>query len=261
MSKLKVKRFKNENLRNEESFQFYTVFIDLFEDGSPKEDNPDADGTSGVPFSPSALGIEELFAPFLVLYDKADEALELIRKSATTEKIAEADTTRDLVLRGFTEAVHSAVNHFDDAKRDAARRLQVVLGHYGNLAIKSYDEETAAIYNLLQELTGANAADVSLLGLTDWVVQLEADNKAFSALMEARYAENAGKTELRMKNVRKELDRCYRDIIDFIDAKALVNGEATYAPFVKELNTRVERFAAILAQRKGRNGKKKDSED
>jgi hypothetical protein len=236
---MKIKRFRNEDLRNEEWFQFYTEFKEIIEERFP--------GT---------LNIEALFATFLILYANANETLEIIRKSATTEQLAEADTTRDIVFRGFYNAVQSALYHFDAMKRAAAKRLQVVLDHYGNIGRKSYDEETAAITNLLQDFTSAYASDIALLGLGDWLAQLDADNKAFRNLMKTRYTEDAGKTDLRMKDVRKDTDRIYRDIIDRIEALMLINGETEYAPFVKELNVRVERFADILAQRKGRAAKK-----
>jgi hypothetical protein len=240
---MKTKRFKNEDLRNEEWFQFYTEFKTLVEQ-----------------YTPAALNIDELFAVFLVLYSNSDEALEIIRKNAATGQLAEADTTRDIDFRGFAEAVKSALHHFDAAKREAARRLQITFDHYGNLARKPYDEETASIYNFVQEMNGKHASDIAVLGLNDWVIQLDADNKAFEALLKTRYAEDAGKTDLRMKDVRRETDRNYRDILDRIDALILINGDSAYAPFVKELNIRVERYSDIIAQRKGRSAKRKGKE-
>jgi hypothetical protein len=235
---MKIRRLRVENLRNEEWFQFFTEFKALAEQHSP-----------------AALNIDELFALFLVLYAGADEALEIIRKSASTEQIADADTARDTVFRGLAEAVQSALLHFDAVKREAARRLQITFDHYGNVARKSYDAETATIHNLIQELNGKHATDVATLGLGDWVTQLDADNRAFEALMNTRYSEEAGKTDFRMKEVRRETDRIYRDITDRLEALMLVNGDTAYVPFVKELNIRVERYADILAQRKGRSEK------
>ncbi|MDR2652936.1 MAG: DUF6261 family protein [Prevotellaceae bacterium] len=240
---MKIKRFRNENLRNEEWFQFYTEFKTLVEQ-----------------YTPAALNIDTLFATFLTLYDNADNTLEVIRKSAITEQLAEADNARDIVFRGFVEAVKSGLHHFDANRREAAKRLQIALNHYGNIARKSYDEETASIYNFLQEMNGAYAADVATLNLTDWITQLDADNRAFDALQQARYTEGEAKTDIRVVEVRKELDRNYRDILDRIDASILLNGETQYAPFVKALNIRVEHYSDIIAQRKGRAAKKKDDE-
>ena len=237
---MKCKRFKNEDLRNEEWFQFNTEVKSLVEQ-----------------YTPQTLEIENLFATFLSLYANADEALEIIRKSATTEQITEADAARDTVFRGFADAVKSANKHFDAVKRAAAKRLQIVFDTYGNLARKSYDEETALIYNFLQEMKGKYSNDIATLGLNDWVVQLETDNQTFETLMKTRDNETSTKTALRMKNVRTEADRCYRDILDRLDALMLVKGLLPYEPFVRDLNVRVERYSNTVAQRKGRNAAKR----
>ena len=239
---MKCKRFRNEDLRNEEWFQFYTEFKTLVEQ-----------------YNPETLDIDTLFTQFLSLYNDADEALEVIRKSADTKQIADADTTRDNVFRGFADAVKSAQNHFDSAKREAANRLQIVFDHYGNIARKSYDEETASIYNFIQDMKGSSAAEITTLGLGDWVTQLDSDNQAFEALMVDRYDETSSKTSLRMAEVRKETDRCYRDILDRLDALILINGNNDYTPFVKDLDTRVDRYSNIIAQRKGRSAAKKEN--
>lgn len=241
---MKCNRFKIELLRNQEWFQFYTDFK-----------------TAVSQFDSAILGIDALFANFLVLYNSADEVLEMIRKSATTEQIADADTNRDGTFRGLIDAIKSALNHFDPAKREAAKRLQIVVNTYGNLARKSYDEETASIYNFLQELNGDYAANITLLALNDWVVQLEADNKTFDTLMQNRYTEGSGKTNLRMQTIRLDTDRCYRDMLDRLDALMLINGDEVYAPFVNELNARSLRYENILAQRKGRAAAKKNKAD
>jgi hypothetical protein len=241
---MKCKRFKIKDLRNEEWFQFYSEFKMLVEQ-----------------YSPSVLNIDALFAIFTVLYADADKALEIIRKSPETEQLVEADNARDTVFRGFADAVKSGLNHFDPAKREAARRLQIVFDHYGNIARKSYDAETASIYNFIQEMNDAYAADVAALGLGDWVTQLNDDNQAFEKLMETRYTETGGKTGLRMNDVRKETDRNYLDMLDRIDASILLNGDAQYAPFVNALNVRADRYAGIIAMRKGRNVKKSDNQE
>ena len=241
---MKCNRFRVESLRNEEWFQFYTEFKSLVEQ-----------------YGSSALNIDTLFSVFASLYANADEALEVIRKSATTEQIEEADVVRDGTLRGFTDAVKSSKNHFDTEKRDAARKVQIVIDQYGNIARKAYDNETASIHNFLQEMRGNCSTDIAKLGLNEWIDELDNNNQTFSRLMDNRYTEGAGKTYLRMVDVREKTDRCYRDMIDRIDAIMLINGDEGYAPFVNELNVRVVRFENMLSARKGRSDSKKKKEE
>jgi len=99
-----------------------------------------------------------------------------------------------------------------------------------------------------------------LLGLVDWVNELERRNDAFVALQASRNSEEANRSELRMKKVRLEVDPAYRKIVERINALIIVNGEAPYAEFVKEVNARIGRAQDVIAQRKGHSGKAGDAE-
>jgi hypothetical protein len=239
---MKTNKIILKNLHNEEHFQFQTEFKD-----------------SVTKAGAETLQISDAFAIFLSFYAQEQEALQVIRKSATTGQLANADTDRDVIYRGLVDAIKSALNHFDVAKQAAAARFMIVFEQYGNVARKSYDEETAAITKLVGESRKGYAADVQSLGLTDWFNELNAKNQAFDMLMKGRYSEDAEKTELRMKQVRTEVDAAYRDIANRIDALILINGTKGFETFVNELNSRVDRYNNILVQRKGRNAKANDT--
>jgi hypothetical protein len=131
-----------------------------------------------------------------------------------------------------------------------------VFDHYGDVVHKSYDAETATIYNFLQEVNENNANDIAVLDLSEWIRRLDVVNKAFDTLQKQRYDENAKKAKLRMADIRKETNRNYRSMLNHIDASILLNGEAQHAPFVNALSVRVEHYTNIIAQRKGRAKKK-----
>jgi hypothetical protein len=241
---MKIARINLSNLRNEEHFQFQTEFKD--------EINL---------FGAKTLNIETAFATYLPLYEQEEKALQLIRKSAATDQLIEADTERDDIYRGLVDAIKSALKHFDPNKRAAASRLKVLFDQYGNVARKPYDEETAAINKIMVESKGAYAADITALAISDWFTMLETKNNAFDTIMKSRYSEEAGKTELRMNQVRLEVDATYREIMDRIDALILINGHRGYENFTREHNARVDKFSNTLAQRAGRKAKKSDKKE
>jgi len=241
---MEITKINLSNLRNEEHFQFQTEFKDLV-----------------IQTGASTLNIETQFTDYQILYDQEEEALQVIRKSATTEQLAEADTDRDILTRGATDAVKSGLNHFSEEKRMAAARLKILLDQYGNISRKPYDEETAAIYKLVKESQGPYAADVTTLDMADWFTELNTKNLAFETLMKSRYSEEAAKTELRMKQVRIDIDAGYRGIADRLDALMLINGTSGYEAFVRELNSRADKYNDILAQRKGRSVQKDDKKE
>jgi len=240
---MRIEKLKSEKLRNEEHFQFQTEFNDLV-----------------IRFYPETLGIEAAYAVYLPLYANETEALDVIQKSNLTSEIAVSDHKRDSTYRGFCDTVKGANNHFIPAKKDAASHIQIAIDHYGNINTKTYDEQTAAINSLIEDLNKEYTDDVATLGMDDWVAELQSNNNNFETLMDERYSADAGKTQLKMKEVRKEIDAAYRTITERVDALVVVNGSETYSPFVNELNKRVEKYNNTLAQRKGRNGKKDSTE-
>ncbi len=241
---MKIARINLAHLRNEEHFQLQTEFKAEISQ-----------------FSAKTLNIETAFASYLPLLQQEEEALQLIRKSATTEQLTDADIERDEIYRGLADAVKSALNHFDPAKRAAADRLKVLMDQFGNVARKPYNEETASISKLMVEVKGKYAGYVSTLGLTDWFTMLETKNNAFDALMKSRYSEDATRTELRMNQVRLAIDAAYREIVERIEALALVNGPLGYEAFIREHNARVDKFNNTLAQRVGRRAKSAETKE
>jgi hypothetical protein len=235
---MKILNLNLHKLRNEEWFQLFTEFRDLV-----------------LKYSPDALNIAELWATFLLLYADADTALEIIRKSADTALMIEADHVRDHTFRGFADAVKSARNHFDPAKRAAADKLTILFDHFGNLARKAPNEETAGIYNFLQELesgTPGTPLPVDILGLRDWAVRLSADNAAYEALVKDRNTEVAQRSKLRVKEVRRELQKVYHKMTARIEATMTLNGDVPpFTDFVNEWNAFLKRYANVLAQRTG----------
>jgi hypothetical protein len=237
---MKILSLNFYNLRNEEWFQLFTEFRDLV-----------------LKYNPNALNIAALWATFLLLYTDADTALEIIRKSVDTVLMIEADHVRDHTFRGFADAVKSARNHFDAAKRAAAEKLTVIFDHFGNLAQKAPNEETAGIHNLLQELdNGTPGTDlpVDILGLRDWAVRLAADNDAYEALVKDRNTEVASRSKLRMKEVRRELQDVYYKMTTRMEATVTLNGDVPpFTGFVNEWNAFLKRYSDVLAQRQGKH--------
>ena len=232
---MKVNKMNLEALRNEEHFQFMTDVKSLVEE-------------SGA----STLNIDQLFPTFTSLYGKEDIALEVIRKSALTNPIADADSQRDSVYRGFTLFVEAYSHSLDTDNAQAAQNIQVVIDHYGDVRSKPYNEETAAITNFLQDINSRCADDITTLNAQEWIDTLSSANQSFDALMNERFDENAGQEIVNMRDARRAIDKTYTQMIDRVNASILLNGETAYADFVNKLNERIDYFKNTIAIRKGR---------
>jgi len=239
---MKILNFALSRLHHDEHFQFHTSLKNLI-----------------LTFSLLVMKLGDLFTNFQQLLDNEGIALDKVLKSAITKQMEIADDLRDETFRGFCDAVKSGLKHFRADVRQAAQRLQVLLDRYGNLAVKPDDGETGSLIALINDLTTTYAADVAMVGLNEWVAELNANNLAFDNLKNSRYTEETKRTQLIMKQERVKVDAVYHQIVDLINAYALVEGEAPYADFINELNRRIKSHSNTLAIRQGLGAKDADA--
>jgi hypothetical protein len=204
-----------------------------------------------VKYNPQTLGVQPLYVLYRGALNNELDALDYIGKSELTAKIVGQDNKRDATYRGFIDFIKSATNHFEPANRDAANLVLNISSHYGNIARKTLDDETAAINDLARELSlPAPAQALTLLGANVWLNRLVEENNVFTELMKERYSETASKTSFRMKAMRVETDKYYHAMVSQIENQILA-GTAINGNFLRELNAVIERFKHILAQEIG----------
>jgi hypothetical protein len=229
---MKIGKIRLAGLRNDEHFQLHTEVKDL-----------------AGKFGTKALKVAAQFEAYLFAYSAEDEALKKVVKSAITADIQDADRRRDQLFRGMVDVNRALLNHFNPEVQGAAKRLKILFDTYGNLVQKPLNEETSALYNLLQDLNGKYAADTATAMLTEWAAELGAANEAFSKLMQDRYEETALKTDLVLKHCRTNVDDAYRAIVERIDALVVVEGEDAYSGFIRHLNAVVDKYSTALSRR------------
>ena len=245
-------------LRNEEWASFFRDFKQFVENTTAK-----------------VLKIERLFNLFLPLYALADDLIEQIRKSKITVRIADLDKLRDNTFHGLIYVIKSYRYHFDTIKTAAAKSLETIIDHYKDLADRPYEEESAGIQSFLQEIRTNYKNEVEILELTPWLEELERNNEEFKKAMLERTYEAVDKPEIKILDVRKDTDKCYKKIIEHIEAYVILKEEEAeedgankeaieeelkpFRDFVKVLNANIKYYLDTIAQRKGRA--KNDDDD
>jgi hypothetical protein len=223
---MKTTKLYLHNLLGEHHLQFFRLFKQQVEETGAE-----------------TLKIAPQFAAWLLLFLVEEGAFKKIPKSAFTEMLQSADGTRDTTFRGMSDANLSGTRHFNPAIAEAAKRIQIVLDTYGNLAAKPQNAETAAINNLLLELRSDKyAADVETVGLTDWLDELDKNNQAYNAIDNERYDESAQRNTTVMREARAAVDAAYRDIIARIEAIYLLENSEVHKEFITRLNAIVEKY-------------------
>jgi len=235
---MEIQKFDLHSQRNAAHCQFQTDF-----------------NSAIIKYTPQALGIVDDYAAYLPLWRDEGVALVAITKSATTEEIDGADKNRDFTFRGLADKVTNSLNHFNPEVREVARRVKVIFDTYGNLVPKPDDEESGLISSLVADLRTKLAAEIVTLAIVDWIDELERQNNVFIVLEATRNSEDAKKSDLRMKQVRVVVDAAYSKIVKRINALIIVNGEAPYTEFVRELNVRIGRAQDSMALIKAQTAK------
>ena len=243
---MKIKILQFFKLRNNEHFQFHTEVKALIE-----------------AIGALLLKIEGIFiGEYLPSYSNLDNSLKKITKSSYTEQRHQKDVTRDGTVKVNTSIVNLAQSSLDPEVIAAARRLKIVFDTYGNIAKLPLNEETSAIYNLVSDVRTKCAADAALIGLTPWIDKLDAENRAYEALVTGGYEEKiALQTEYTAKEARGLVDDSYHKITRRIEAYMEIEGEAAYAGFVTRLNLQIDKYNNIIAIRYGKAAAKKAKEE
>ena len=241
---MKLKKIDLHLFRNDEYDQFMSEMNKLF-----------------VEFTAETLGIVVQYEQFKVQLNDVESAMKVESGSSQTKLITDADAFRDQLDHGLELQVESYSYHWDQAVAEAARRIGRIISQYGNLRKLSYNEESSAIANKVQELTSATyAPDLELMNLTVWTGKLFDANNAFIAKFSDRANEEASRASSNVRKARVALDPTYTNIVNRINALIEINGEEAYLAFIDKANYYIDYYKTTIAARKGRSTKDKSTE-
>ena len=171
-----------------------------------------------------------------------DDNLQLSAKSLTTDKIAAADCLRDQLYAGYKKAVKSYLGFPVEDIAEAAAILSQHIKDYKINPEAQMDKETGLLVNFIQDLEGKFKAQVDALSLAAFVAQLKAANESVRDLTAQRTDERSAKTAGALKTARGVSDEAYKELVNHVNARALLEGEAAYSAFIAYANTEIEHF-------------------
>lgn len=181
---------------------------------------------------------------------KEDEALKISGKSFTTDQIAEADAQRDALYMGLKQTVKGYQKMKDPAIQEAVKVLNQLFKDYGIAPAIQLDKETGLLTNLIGDLEGKDKNYVNTLGLGVFVTKLKEYNELVRKSISTRNAEEAGRQVGAMKAARAVVDDAYRLLIKYVNAYALIEGEANYVAFIDIMNALIVRYKRqVLGQK------------
>jgi hypothetical protein len=220
-----IKEIYFSRLRNEAHYEFFVVVSVLVEN------------------FPEVGRVVKLQIDILnEVLDREKHLLDAARASAYTQLIAEADHRVDYTISSIKAVVKAQIHAFNKEVAEAARVLNLRIKEFGNIQQRGYEEESAAVQVLLSDLNGKLATQVKLVGLKEWIDELNTAEAEFTSLYMNRNVETAGKPQDRMLDIRRQIQEVYRQMIILIAAAVLTEPREEYIEFIAQLNTQIKYF-------------------
>jgi len=194
------------------------------------------------------------------LTERLDKAIMALNKSELTEPVAQADSNRDMVYRGFTLHVQAFSHSMDEAKRESARRIQVLIGNYKDFRRRPLNEQSAIMDNFIQDLEAMQTENLNRINATEWVDAMRETNDALKNLMDERHNERVIQLREEVRELRSQADTLYYQICGMLEVGYTLDSGDGYADVIKEINERVSYYQTTLATRKGRADAAKEEE-
>lgn len=193
----------------------------------------------------------EFFTGFHTAFAQYDLVFNPARRMLETEDLIPLDSARDNSLGAYHEAILGLQRHPVEAKRLAARKIKLNFDTYSPDRSMEYMKETEIIEQMTTEIrnTPDLLAAIELLGLDDYLADLEQKNQAFADLMRSRTAATEGNVKGAVAAARTELENKYQLFRQMINVAAIYEGDTDYRPFMLSVNAEVEHFKDILARK------------
>ena len=224
MGMKKIKAIDFSHLRNEAHYEFLWIFRCLVDE-----------------FPAVKTLVAAFYEAFIALLATEKKLLDAAHASALTQQLAAADQRIDRAVSAIKATINAARHSLDPAVAEAARALYIRLRAFGNIRGKAYEEESAAVQVLIDDLGNAYVQQTSLVGLQGWLTELTAAEAAFTQRYLQRGSEIAARPTERTADVHRKIEANYRQMITLINASAVLTpGE--YDGFIDKVNVQVQYF-------------------
>jgi hypothetical protein len=208
--------------------------------------------------NPASLGVLEQTATYSEAVNEQNQTIDVFAASEQSPESARLDKSRDKAYSALKAYLKVYANDPDDTLNEAAERILFVVRNsaidVGDPLRVGLSKSTTAINSLLRNLEPLRA-DIELIKATARLNALETANRAFENLQIERNVEKAGKHSGSVKEARIVTDAAYLVVIERVNALALIQGGDIFDTYIKEQNAIIDKYANIVARRKG-NAKK-----
>ena len=206
-------------------------------------------------------GFEELIEIFNLAYTAEEAATQVRRKSSITDEMVKLNVQREELYAGLVYHHESALRHYDESMRKAARKISYVMKSIAYMHNTSNINRNGYIWKITSNLRQSkNELYVEKLQLMGWLDALDALNELYQKTDANRNTERSKQGNGNVLKARKVTDKAYQSIMKRVDALITLNGSEEYRPFVRLLNVHIEHAKKSIAIREGWRKHKKEEE-
>lgn len=201
------------------------------------------------------LQIQKQVADLKQVHEGLIQLYKIERSNKLTQDIVDLDKQRDdayIGLRGIT-FFYARYHHDETLRNQAGNLLKVLDKHGAEIAKKNYQEQGAALDDIIQIIEASSELPKTLdtLKLTDWFARMKASHQAFDEKFLARNKAYAESPKEKFKNFREQSTQAYRELVRFITAYATIGKVEDYQNYINQLNQLVDSYNLTINNRKG----------
>jgi len=224
----KFKRPDKSRLTNAQYYSFMTAFVEQL---------------TAAAFTANAVVARKTALEQQVA--QVDKYLKIQQGSYLSQQIYDADHRGDLAYGTAHGVVLAWLGKEFQPQAEAAEMLNRVFRLYKINTAAQYDEQWGLVGNFLTDIQKPEmAAHIATLGIGQPLQVLAESYTQMKALIRQRDDETNGKAKGALAQARKDCDQAYNQMLDIIEAAALMADDATpYYEFITRWNTALTRYS------------------
>ncbi len=181
------------------------------------------------------------------IFDVYDEEIIVQERRPSSKRLVEADEERDYAIGAMYRVMHAYTRYkFSPDKETASRALLRIMKSFGSardISRLSLNSKSAKITNLLQELsTDVAQQHIATLNLTDAMSALETSDQMFDKEDQIQKSLRASYVTGVVQKVRLDLQRVFMELVELINALAVVEGQEKYAKLKRVIGSIVRKY-------------------
>jgi hypothetical protein len=208
---------------------------------------------------PVRLGVDQQVRDYRFSCEDLKLTIDVFSTGTLSQESLRRDNIRERSYAAVKAYTKVYLNDEDEANVAAAERIISVIRQsdqeVGNPLRIGMTKKTTAIASLLRNLEPLSD-DIRQIGADARIRRLADANQAFIDLQFERYLEQSNKHSGDVKAACAVANAAYKQVIERVNARILLEGEEAFLPYINAQNTIIEKYKTLIAQRKG---KKKNS--